>query len=262
MLRAKGAITLGAGLIFFLAGIVPYVSGEEEPPPPETPSSPIQKLDIDVNPASRARIKFESDTFDFGSIPRGAAVAHTFKFTNSGQDTLEITSVRPTCGCTTAPLSSNRIAPGEMATIKAIFNSKNFNGHVTKFIYVNSTDPINPYLKISFRATINDPLLPITITPFEADFDTLNSSTPGNIKLTLTNGETSSLTINLVDESTAGMLKVEPLNTSLKPNESIDMALQLSPQAQPGQITESITFDITGGQEGRFTIPCKATIAQ
>jgi len=260
MSTTRSFVILGAGLVFLLAGKLPFAVAEEEQPPPEVPFQPIQKLDIEVNQASKARIKFESDTFDFGSIPRGATVVHSFRFSNTGQDTLEITSVRPTCGCTTAPLSSNKVAPGGEATIKAYFNSKNFNGRLTKYIYVNSTDPINPYLKISFKATINDPILPINMAPLEADFGSLALGAPGNLKVTLTDTGDSPLEVRLIHESAPEMVKVNPTSASLQPNGSADLTLQLAPQDKAGDLKESMTFDITGGQEGRFTLPWKAVI--
>jgi hypothetical protein len=38
------------------------------------------------------------------------------------------------------------------------------------------------------------------------------------------------------------------------------LTLHLVPPDKAGELKESITFDITGGQEGRFTLPWKAII--
>jgi len=262
MILRKGVAIMGT--IFFLvsAGLIITAIAEDEPLPPEVPFQPIQDIDIQINPASKARIKFESDTFDFGSIPRGSTVVHTFKFRNAGEDTLHITSVRPTCGCTTAPLSSDRIAPGEEATIKAYFNSQKFNGRVTKQIYVNSDDPINPYLKVSFKATINDPLLPISMAPLEADFGSIKSGSPSQMKITLTNSNDTPCAITLIDDSAAGFIRTTPASTTVRPHETAEIVLDLTPQSISGELKESITFDIEGGQGARFTLPWRAVITQ
>jgi hypothetical protein len=260
MSGTKGFIARGAGLICLLLGVASIAGAQDEPLPADTTFPKIMNLDIEVNPASKARIKFESDMFDFGSIPRGATAVHSFRFTNTGTDTLEITGVRPTCGCTTAPLSSNTIAPGGEATIKAYFNSKNFNGRVTKQIYVNSNDPINPYLKLSFRATINDPLLPVNVTPLEADFGSVSKGAPGNAKVTFSNAGDAACDIKMIHESAPGVVIINPAAMSLDPDGSAELNLQLAPQDSTRDIKESITFDVTGGLEGRFTLPWKATI--
>jgi len=254
-------LVLGAALAILLAGFTGVaLSQEEELPPPDT--AKFIPPEIKVDKASKARISFLADTFDFGSIPRGSTVVHRFIIKNTGQDVLEISDVRPTCGCTTAPLSSNKIQPGEEATLKASFNSQKFNGRVRKEIYVNSNDPINPYLKISFTATINDPLLPITLVPGEADFGAVKTGTSGQLKLKMNNGDTAPHEVSVVEESAPGVVKADLSTIALGPNGNSDLTLELSPQAKAGELKESITFNIKGGQDARFTIPWKAVITQ
>jgi hypothetical protein len=40
-----------------------------------------------------ARMVFERDDHDFGEIEEGVVLTHTFEFTNTGEDTLEIAKV-------------------------------------------------------------------------------------------------------------------------------------------------------------------------
>ena len=115
------------------------------------------KMEIKVDPASKARIKFIEDFYDFGSIPLDAIIAHDFPIKNEGTDTLIITAVKPTCGCTTAPMETDHIAPGEVENLHVQLNTKKLHGLVRKFINIECSDPINPYMRISFSAVINDP---------------------------------------------------------------------------------------------------------
>ncbi len=82
--------------------------------------------------------------FDFGSIMQGESVTHTFRFQNSGDDILEISSVRTSCGCTAALLSARRIAPGEIGELKLTFNSQGFRGKIHKTIEMTTNDPQQP----------------------------------------------------------------------------------------------------------------------
>ena len=69
---------------------------------------------------AQPEIKFENTTYDFGKIKEeGGKVTGKFIFTNVGNEPLELTNVRPGCGCTAANYSKGAIAPG--ATPHMIF---------------------------------------------------------------------------------------------------------------------------------------------
>ena len=67
---------------------------------------------------AQPEIKFENTTFDFGKIKEeGGKVTGKFIFTNVGNEPLELTNVRPGCGCTAANYTKVAIAPGEQGYI-------------------------------------------------------------------------------------------------------------------------------------------------
>jgi hypothetical protein len=257
MFRIRSFVMVG--LIIALTASFCLAQDEELPDTTGITTGPREP--VKVNPASKARIKFESDMFEFGSIPRGATVVHAFNLKNTGADTLKITNVKPTCGCTTAPLSSNEIAPGQGANIRATFNSQKFNGRVTKQIYVDSSDPINPYLKVLFSATINDPLQIITTTPAEADFGSVAQNAKSQIKVTLLNTDSVKVNLAIVEESAPAIFKAALSRTTLAPKESAELIIDLAPQQTAGEIKESITLETTGAKASRFTVPVKTIIA-
>jgi hypothetical protein len=45
--------------------------------------------------ASKARIEVPEVSFNFGYVPQGASISHTFWLRSVGEDTLRITDVRP-----------------------------------------------------------------------------------------------------------------------------------------------------------------------
>ncbi len=215
---------------------------------------------IKVNPASKARIEFLADTWDFGSIPRGAIVLHSFKFKNTGTDPLMITNVKPTCGCTTAPLSDSIVTPGATADIMATFNTKNFNGRVTKQIFVDSSDPIKPYLKLIFSAIINNPLQTIIPAPTAADFGNVKAGASAQVKIIITNTDKAKANLAIVEESAPTIVKATLAKTTLTPEGTTELVLDLVPQAKPGEINQSITLEAGNITGSRFTIPWKAVI--
>lgn len=103
-------------------------------------------------------ISFESTSFDFGKINSGESVTHSFVFTNTGDQTLEITRVQPGCGCTTAGAWDKRIEPGARGSIPLQFNSSGFSGKVTKSATVHCNDQNHSNVVLQLTGTIWKPI--------------------------------------------------------------------------------------------------------
>lgn len=69
------------------------------------------------------KLEFKEPLFDFGKIPQGKPVYHTFLVTNTGSEAIKIDNVQTSCGCTTPEWNKEAIAPGATATIKVGFNA-------------------------------------------------------------------------------------------------------------------------------------------
>lgn len=103
---------------------------------------------------SKAEIKFEKTTFDFGNVKEeGGPVTHEFTFVNSGSDPLKIISARAECGCTKPEFPQKEIAPGEKGVIKVTYNPLGRPGGFTKVITVRCTG--NPgKINLKIRGTV------------------------------------------------------------------------------------------------------------
>ncbi len=86
--------------------------------------------------------------YDFGSVIEGIAVAHTFVLKNVGDDVLEISGVRSSCGCTTADLATTSIDPGSSVDLDVLVDTAGFSGTISKSITVYSNDPDRPALSL------------------------------------------------------------------------------------------------------------------
>lgn len=98
-------------------------------------------------------------TLDLGTITKGQIVELSWRFKNTGNKPLTISSVTAGCGCTTPEPPKEPIAPGAEGVIKAKFNSENFSGHVTKEVNVqanNSNRNNGADNKLSFSADIKE----------------------------------------------------------------------------------------------------------
>lgn len=84
-------------------------------------------------------IIFEKETYDFGDLNEGDEANAEFVFKNNTSETIVITNVRPSCGCTTPFFSKDPIAPGETGVIHASYGTKGRPGYFNKRITVNTS---------------------------------------------------------------------------------------------------------------------------
>src|SRR6516225_1848211 len=103
---------------------------------------------------SGARIAFAASNFDFGKADAGTLVKHEFVFTNTGDETLEVTSVRPSCGCTATGEWDKKVEPGMTGKIPVQFNSTSYGGEVHKTIFVACNDSTKSNLTLNLNGTI------------------------------------------------------------------------------------------------------------
>ena len=87
-------------------------------------------------------IKFDQDTFNFGTVMEGERVSHAFTFTNTGKNALVISKAIGSCGCTVPEWPKEPIAPGAKGKIDVVFNSERRVGKANKdvTVYAN-TEP-------------------------------------------------------------------------------------------------------------------------
>ena len=83
-------------------------------------------------------MSFKKKVRDFKDVYEGEKVEHKFRFTNTGNSELVISSVNTSCGCTISDYPKKPLKPKESSYIKVIFDSKNKNGFFHKAIEVTA----------------------------------------------------------------------------------------------------------------------------
>ncbi len=87
-------------------------------------------------PAADSSLGLPETSFDFGKIPQGKPVTHIFAVENLGSDSLRITNVQASCGCTTPQWEHDQVqAPGEKTKITVGYNAA-AEGPFTKSITI------------------------------------------------------------------------------------------------------------------------------
>lgn len=120
-------------------------SAQLPPPPPET-ATPVGRL---------GELKLDSQIHDFGDIWDHEKVSHSFTFTNVGSETLTISDVRSTCGCTVPELSKKVYQPGETGEVVVIFNPANRSNKQHKVITVTTDSRTTPTVRMTISANVN-----------------------------------------------------------------------------------------------------------
>jgi len=100
------------------------------------------------------KIECDSLVHDFGTMTQYATAEHVFKFRNAGNETLKISKVHATCGCTAVMLSEKEIPPGKTAELNVVFKSQTYSGNVSKRVTVYSNDPVRKNLKFTIKAKV------------------------------------------------------------------------------------------------------------
>lgn len=77
---------------------------------------------------------FDKDFHDFGKVIQGEQVSFGFKFKNSGDALLLITSVGSSCGCTVASFPKEPLKPGDEGVISVSFDSRGRRGMQVKTV--------------------------------------------------------------------------------------------------------------------------------
>lgn len=95
---------------------------------------------------------------DAGVVPTGQKIVHDFVIENQGDAVLEITDVRPACGCTVAQFDRT-IAPGASGKVNAVLDTSTFGGAIAKGVTVLTNDPARPRLELTVKAEVRPHLI-------------------------------------------------------------------------------------------------------
>ncbi|NNK82947.1 MAG: DUF1573 domain-containing protein [Flavobacteriaceae bacterium] len=102
-----------------------------------------------------AKLKFETETIDYGTIEKGADGVRLFKFTNIGDAPLVISKVKSSCGCTVPSWPKEAILPGENGEIKVKYDTRRVMP-IRKTITVNSNAE-RPTVALKIKGNVIDP---------------------------------------------------------------------------------------------------------
>lgn len=168
------------------------------------------------------------DTKDWGKVTlKQSPLKHNMVIKNTGNEVLKISRLKPTCGCTTAPLTKKELKPGESTTVEVSLSIQGNSGKLNKQIAVESNDPKRSYLNYMLIAEV---VLPLTVSPTTyLPFNNLQVGLEAKAVLKIKN--TSETPITLSDIKTnIPELKVNLKGSrTLKPGQEIELVASVQP---------------------------------
>jgi len=99
-------------------------------------------------------VKFDNPILDLGSVKSNTKVKGVYKVTNQGKSYLQISELRPSCGCTSTVLGQWALQPQESSLIEVTLDTTGLKGDVTKSIQVVTNDPQNPTPLLTLKAKV------------------------------------------------------------------------------------------------------------
>lgn len=203
------------------------------------------------------KIQFSSVAYDFGKVKQGEVIKHDFIFTNVGASTLEITDVKPGCGCTTAGSWDKKVEPGKTGSIPLQFNSSGFGGSVSKSAIVTCNDPSQATLSLTLNGTV---WKPIDMTPSVAMFQVDSEDQTNQTKvLRIVSNVEEPVRISDV-RSTNPQFKTEL--KELKPGKEFELAVSIVPPFTNVSAFANISLTTSSLLSSNLTVSAYVTVQQ
>ena len=114
-----------------------------------------------------AKIRFAEPVFDFGEVDFAEVIKHSFVFANTGDETLRISDVRPSCGCTMPGKWDRTIEPGKSGKIPVQLTLSDFGGPVLKTVTIVCNDVAQSNVVLQIKGKVSRP---IDVVPARAIF--------------------------------------------------------------------------------------------
>lgn len=125
---------------------------------------------------------FEEMSKDFGPVPRGPTLSHSFTVTNKTVSPIHISGVRVSCGCVSASALRHDLAPGQSTVIAAQMDTRRFSGAKAVTIYVTFDQPQYDEVRLLVQANGRDD---VSISPETLNFGRVAQGNSGKAEATV-----------------------------------------------------------------------------
>jgi rhodanese-related sulfurtransferase len=119
-------------------------------------------------------ISVDNPSYSISIKAAGAVVEHMFNITNTGDTSLSIADIRPSCTCTRVALTRAELAPLQSMGIAVSVDTTGFTGLTERTVILESNDPVNPelvlFISVRVAGSAQAQLPTITVTELQKRF--------------------------------------------------------------------------------------------
>lgn len=218
------------------------------------PTSPSSAPPAAVTNEAGPHITFAEPIFDFGQIRNGELVKHSYMFTNTGNDVLEVTHVQPSCGCTSSGEWTRKVESGKTGVIPVQFDSSHFNGPVFKTVSVTSNDKRQPTSVLQLKGTI---WKPVDFFPAYAVLSIPPDAASHSMTVRITNNLAEPITLSnpvCTNESFKAEVQTDV------PGKAYHLTVTAIPPMKPGSVTGKILIPTSSKEVPTLEVPFWANV--
>lgn len=195
--------------------------------------------------------------YNWGKVKASDSPLKTkIKIKNTGNQLLKIHSVKPSCGCTTAPLDKDQIKPGEFATLDITLNAPKDAGSFTKPVTITSNDPQNDKIDLVLKGNL---VLPLKVFPKFLNMGYVEPNKQALAKIVLSNNIDSKIKILKVSSDLDGLKINLKDGMFLAPKSDFTIEATYSGK-QVGKISGNITIKTDNKDQETFTFQVFANV--
>ncbi len=247
------------GTYWSSAAVTAALAGEPAAPAVAVPGVPAGVVATSATTNGLGpRIHFPTNLFDFGRVTGGEPAKVTINFTNTGDKTLEITAVQPSCGCTTAGDWTHKVEPGQSGIIPVQFNSGGYaGGMVQKAVTVTCNDPTQPSVMLQIRGTVWHP---IEVNPLFAVMNVPADISPTNnissVVHVVNNLETPLMIYEVKSASSNFMAELQ----TNQPGKDFSVVIRPVPPMAPGNVQTVVSLKTSATNQPEINITALAMV--
>ena len=130
--------------------------------------------------ASQLSGLFKTTSHDFGTVARAAKTEYRFTFDNPYNQTIQVRSVRTSCGCTTPIVETESVPPGGRGSILAKFNTGTHTGSRSATLTVTFDKPTFSEIQLHVKGYIRSD---VVFQPGEATFGNMMQGSSKTIEV-------------------------------------------------------------------------------